>query len=102
MNVCFFAAGFSVILNGLDNLEARRHVNRLAMAADVPLVESGTAGYLGQVQILVSAFLDLCPCAPGFCFPLFFCSTCSCLFHVLLYSLCLSCENHQIPLLTSP
>ena len=41
--------GFDIILNGLDNLEARRHVNRLAMAADVPLVESGTAGYLGQV-----------------------------------------------------
>jgi hypothetical protein len=42
-------AGFSLVLNGLDNLEARRHVNRLAMAAGVPLVESGTAGYLGQV-----------------------------------------------------
>ncbi len=41
-------SGFDIILNGLDNLEARRHVNRLAMAAEVPLVESGTAGYLGQ------------------------------------------------------
>ncbi len=38
------------MLNGLDNLDARRHVNRLAMAANVPLVESGTAGYLGQVR----------------------------------------------------
>lgn len=78
------AAGFSVILNGLDNLEARRHVNRLAMAADVPLVESGTAGYLGQVV----PHVYLC---------LFSHAACSCLFQyglqaslqVLFASLCL-------------
>jgi molybdopterin/thiamine biosynthesis adenylyltransferase len=29
--------------------DARRHVNRLCCAANVPLIESGTAGYLGQV-----------------------------------------------------
>lgn len=40
---------FNVVLNGLDNLDARRHVNRLCLAADVPLVESGTTGFLGQV-----------------------------------------------------
>ncbi|KAK3233715.1 SUMO-activating enzyme subunit 2, partial [Cymbomonas tetramitiformis] len=40
---------FDVVLNGLDNLDARRHVNRLCLAAEVPLIESGTAGYLGQV-----------------------------------------------------
>jgi molybdopterin/thiamine biosynthesis adenylyltransferase len=31
-------------------VDARRHVNKMCMAANVPLVESGTAGYLGQVQ----------------------------------------------------
>jgi ubiquitin-like 1-activating enzyme E1 B len=31
---------------------ARSHVNRLCLAADVPLVESGSAGYLGQVTLI--------------------------------------------------
>lgn len=47
-NVEFFKQ-FNVVLNGLDNLDARRHVNRLCLAAEVPLVESGTTGFLGQV-----------------------------------------------------
>ena len=34
-------------------LDARRHVNKMCIASGVPLVESGTAGYLGQVQPLV-------------------------------------------------
>ena len=29
------------------------HVNKMCMAANVPLVESGTAGYFGQVQPIV-------------------------------------------------
>ncbi|KAJ8507709.1 hypothetical protein ONZ45_g9959 [Pleurotus djamor] len=45
--------GFDLVLNALDNLDARRHVNKMCMAAGVPLVESGTAGYLGQVQPLL-------------------------------------------------
>ena len=45
-----FFRKFDLVLNGLDNLEARRHVNRLCLAAGTPLVESGTAGYLGQVM----------------------------------------------------
>jgi ubiquitin-like 1-activating enzyme E1 B len=44
-----FIKSFNLVLNGLDNDEARRHVNRLCLAAKVPLVESGTAGYKGQV-----------------------------------------------------
>ena len=51
-----FFKQFSVVLNGLDNLDARRHVNRMCLAAGVPLVESGTTGYLGQV--------GMCPSLP--------------------------------------
>ena len=45
-----FFKSFDLVMNGLDNLEARRHVNRLCLAAETPLIESGTAGYLGQVR----------------------------------------------------
>lgn len=37
--------------------DARRHVNRLCQAAGVPLIESGTAGYLGQVTPMIK----VCP-----------------------------------------
>ncbi|KAH7039978.1 ubiquitin-activating enzyme-like protein [Microdochium trichocladiopsis] len=44
--------GFKIVFNALDNLDARRHVNRLCLAADVPLIESGTTGFNGQVQVI--------------------------------------------------
>jgi len=34
-------------------------VNRMCLAADVPLVESGTAGYLGQVTVVKKVSLLL-------------------------------------------
>ncbi|KAL9180727.1 hypothetical protein ACHAXT_011180 [Thalassiosira profunda] len=43
---------FDLVLNALDNVAARRRVNRLCLAAAVPLVEAGTAGYLGQVTVI--------------------------------------------------
>jgi molybdopterin/thiamine biosynthesis adenylyltransferase len=44
--------GFTLVFNALDNLDARRHVNRMCLAADVPLLESGTTGFDGQVQVI--------------------------------------------------
>ncbi|KAM0275005.1 hypothetical protein ACHAQH_007654 [Verticillium albo-atrum] len=44
--------GFTMVLNALDNFEARRHVNRMCLAANVPLIESGTTGFKGQVQVI--------------------------------------------------
>ncbi|KAI6085641.1 SUMO-activating enzyme subunit uba-2 [Hypoxylon rubiginosum] len=43
---------FKLVFNALDNLEARRHVNRMCLAGDVPLIESGTTGFNGQVQVI--------------------------------------------------
>ncbi|XP_047321805.1 SUMO-activating enzyme subunit 2 [Impatiens glandulifera] len=62
-NVDFFKQ-FNVVLNGLDNLDARRHVNRLCLAADVPLVESGTTGFLGQVTIHIKGRTECYECQP--------------------------------------
>ncbi|TBU39389.1 hypothetical protein BD309DRAFT_1012010 [Dichomitus squalens] len=43
---------------------ARRHVNKMCMAANVPLVESGTAGYLGQVQPILKDRAECFDCVP--------------------------------------
>ena len=45
-----FVKQFDIVLNALDNLSARRHVGRVCWSAGVPYVESGTAGWFGQVQ----------------------------------------------------
>lgn len=57
-------------MNGLDNLEARRHVNRLCLAAETPLIESGTAGYLGQVDTFSYSHCSLNFALPAHHFPL--------------------------------
>ncbi|KAJ2831168.1 E1 ubiquitin-activating protein uba2 [Coemansia erecta] len=57
-------AQFDIVLNALDNLEARRHVNTMCLAARVPLVESGTAGYLGQVTVIKGAKTECFECQP--------------------------------------
>ena len=47
-----YIAQFALVLNALDNVAARRRVNRLCLAAGTPLIEAGTAGYLGQVTVI--------------------------------------------------
>ncbi|XP_024028906.1 SUMO-activating enzyme subunit 2 isoform X2 [Morus notabilis] len=59
-----FFKQFNVVLNGLDNLDARRHVNRLCLAAEVPLVESGTTGFLGQVTVHIKGKTECYECQP--------------------------------------
>lgn len=51
-------------LNGLDNIDARRHVNRMCLAASVPLVESGTAGYVGQTSVHLKGQTSCYECTP--------------------------------------
>ncbi|KAJ3296727.1 E1 ubiquitin-activating protein uba2 [Borealophlyctis nickersoniae] len=55
---------FDVVLNALDNLAARRHVNQMCLAAGVPLVESGTEGFVGQVTLHVKDSTACYDCEP--------------------------------------
>ena len=62
-DLAFFET-FNVVLNALDNVEARRHVNRLCLTGNVPLVESGTEGYLGQVRAILKGKCKCYECDP--------------------------------------
>lgn len=42
---------FNIVCNALDNLDARRHVNRMCLAAKIPLIESGSTGYNGNCSV---------------------------------------------------
>lgn len=59
-----FFQKFEVVLNALDNRVARNHVNRMCLAAGVPLIESGTAGYLGQVTVIQKGKTECYECQP--------------------------------------
>lgn len=50
-----------LVLNALDNFEARRYVNRVCLAYDIPLIDSGSTGTSGQV-------VPLCPMAGSECY----------------------------------
>ncbi len=56
--------GFKIVFNALDNLEARRHVNKMCLAAGVPLIESGTTGFNGQVQVIKKGLTACYDCSP--------------------------------------
>ncbi|KAK7530064.1 ubiquitin-activating enzyme E1 3 [Phyllosticta citricarpa] len=62
-NVDWFKS-FTVVFNALDNLDARRHVNKMCLAADIPLVESGTTGFDGQVHVIRKGKTECYDCNP--------------------------------------
>ena len=47
----------AIIHLSFSTLAARNHVNRMCLAADIPLLESGTAGYLGQVTVIKKVYI---------------------------------------------
>ncbi|KAK1937628.1 putative ubiquitin-activating enzyme [Babesia divergens] len=46
-------AQYDVVLNALDNVKARSHINYCCINAGVPLIESGSTGFNGQVYPIV-------------------------------------------------
>jgi ubiquitin-like 1-activating enzyme E1 B len=55
---------FTIVMNALDNIGARRHVNRLCLAANVPLVEAGSTGDLGQAYTIKKGVTECYECQP--------------------------------------
>ena len=55
---------FHLVLNALDNIDARQHVNRLCVATSVPLFDAGTTGYLGQVMPIFKGVTECYECTP--------------------------------------
>ncbi|EHY52611.1 Ubiquitin-activating enzyme E1-like [Exophiala dermatitidis] len=62
-NLDWFSS-FNLVFNALDNMEARRHVNKMCLAVDVPLIESGTTGFKGQVQVIKKGKTACYDCTP--------------------------------------
>jgi len=48
-----FLEQLSVVANALDNIEARRYTDKRCVSARIPLLESGTLGPKGHVQVIV-------------------------------------------------
>lgn len=59
-----FFQGFNLVINALDNVGARKHVNRQCLAANVPLIEAGTTGYLGQAYPIQKGVTACFECNP--------------------------------------
>ncbi|OAG29892.1 ubiquitin-like 1-activating enzyme E1 B [Nematocida displodere] len=47
-----FFRGFFGVVSCLDNLEAREHLNRMALFGNVRVIESGSTGFLGQAYTM--------------------------------------------------
>jgi len=59
-----FFKKFDMVLNALDNVNARQHVNRVCLAAGIPLLDSGTTGYLGQTTVIMKGATKCYDCDP--------------------------------------
>lgn len=59
-----FYQRFNMVLNALDNRAARNHVNRMCINAKIPLIESGTSGYNGQVELIQRGITQCYECTP--------------------------------------
>ncbi|KAI3654872.1 hypothetical protein MP228_000252 [Amoeboaphelidium protococcarum] len=59
-----FFSQFDIIINALDNLESRSHVNRMAVVCNKPSIESGTAGLNGQATIHIPGITQCFDCVP--------------------------------------
>ena len=48
-----FFTELSITTNALDNIKARKYIDQRCVAARTPLIESGTLGPKGHVQVII-------------------------------------------------
>ncbi|CDO94235.1 unnamed protein product [Kluyveromyces dobzhanskii CBS 2104] len=53
---------FSIVYNALDNLAARRYVNKMCQFTGKPLIESGTSGFDGYIQPIFPSVTECFDC----------------------------------------
>jgi ubiquitin-like 1-activating enzyme E1 B len=59
-----FFKKFNVILNALDNIDARTYINTICVDFNIPLVNSGTEGFLGGVSCHMKGLSPCYNCIP--------------------------------------
>ncbi len=47
-----FYKQYDLVINALDNVQARQHVNRMCLLCSKPLIDSGSTGYNGQATLI--------------------------------------------------
>lgn len=48
-----FYKQYDLVINALDNVQARQHVNRMCLLCSKPLIDSGSTGYNGQATLIL-------------------------------------------------
>jgi len=59
-----FYKQFDLVINALDNLEARNHVNWVCLSLNVPLIDGGSTGLIGTVVSIVKEKTPCYECEP--------------------------------------
>ncbi len=57
-----FLVNFDIVMSALDNVDARRHLNRICLTAGKPLIEAGSTGYIGQSRVIVKGVTECYDC----------------------------------------
>ncbi|KAJ1610955.1 putative SUMO-1 activating enzyme subunit 2 [Cryptosporidium canis] len=55
---------FDFVLNALDNISARSYVNKVCLASNIELIDSGSTGYNGQVHPIIPRISRCYECYP--------------------------------------
>ncbi|KAI0979635.1 hypothetical protein GJ496_007887 [Pomphorhynchus laevis] len=59
-----FFRNYTIVFNALDNKKARSYVNRMCVAVNCPLIESGSSGYSGQACPIIPYQTECYDCTP--------------------------------------